>query len=130
MSPRADVEALLEARGRQQRGLLDEADKYVGALRERMPVRAAVVVGSVARGDFNLWSDTDLVVVVDEELPVRPYDRLMYAEEGRPVGTQPILWTPAEFADALAKGNPLALEAVGEGVVLHGETWLDQMARH
>lgn len=129
MSPRADVEELLKGRSRQRRELLDQAGGYVTELRKRMPVLAAVVVGSVARGDFNLWSDTDLVVVVGKELPDRPYDRLAYAEKGRPVGVQPILWSEADFANALAKRNPLALEAVGEGVVLHGKAWLAQIAK-
>ena len=44
-------------------------------LSERLPVQAVMLTGSVARGDFNVWSDID-VVVVAESLPERLRDRL------------------------------------------------------
>lgn len=57
---------------------------------------AFVVVGSVARGDFNKWSDID-VLVIAPELPGGLHDRLaLLAPTRRPPGVEAILWTPAE----------------------------------
>jgi predicted nucleotidyltransferase len=100
---------------------------YVATLNGRLPVVAAMVVGSVARGDFNLWSDIDLVVVIDRDLPARAVDRLALADEGRPPGIQAVLWTPGEFADALRRNNPMAVEAITVGVVVRGSQRLSQV---
>jgi len=41
------------------------AREFVERASHRMPIVAAAVVGSVARGDFNVWSDIDVIVIVD-----------------------------------------------------------------
>lgn len=80
-----------------------------------------VVVGSVARGDFNKWSDID-VLIVAEDLPSNLYDRLaLLGPTRRPPGVEAVLWTSAELAARRAKGNdPLAREAYEVGVVVYG----------
>jgi len=79
-------------------------------------VRAVVVVGSVARGDFNEWSD---VIVVAERLPARFLDR-QAAVEPRPPDVQPFVWTLAEWRTENDGRNPLAVEARAAGVWLRG----------
>jgi predicted nucleotidyltransferase len=82
-------------------------------------VRAAVVAGSVARGDFNLWSDIDLVVISDS-LPASGPER----EETLALDAAPGLelhgYTTAEYVRALERGDRLALEASERGVLLEG----------
>jgi uncharacterized protein len=97
-------------------------------LGDRLAIVAAVVVGSVARGDFNLWSDTDVVLVVDGALPSRAIDRLELADTGRHPGIQPALYSPDEFRAALRRRNPLAVEATTIGVVLKGVERLADLA--
>jgi predicted nucleotidyltransferase len=112
------VDALAE-RAQERDRLLELARAYVDGLAGRVPLVAAVVVGSVARGDFNVWSDVD-VVVVAERLPERAPDRARILAEDIPGGIQPVGFTPREFGAALARRNPLAVEAVSTGVVLRG----------
>jgi hypothetical protein len=78
----------------------------------------AVVFGSVTRGDFNLWSDTDLLLVSEAfAAATRARDEQL----GRwPAGVQPIAWTPDEWHVQLARGNPIAREAAERGVWLRG----------
>lgn len=78
----------------------------------------AVVYGSAARGDFNLWSDVDVLLIV-ARLPERQLDRLDLLQP-RPARVEPMAWTPAEWRNQLGRGNPIALEAVRRGVWLHG----------
>ncbi|MGI8900679.1 MAG: nucleotidyltransferase domain-containing protein [Nocardioides sp.] len=59
-------------------------------------IRAVVVFGSVARGDFNVWSDIDVLVVADN-LPARRLDRLG-AIDPRPGPVQPLAWTQPSSA--------------------------------
>lgn len=123
---RALTSKALQARVEERERLLGLARSYVDGLARRQPLLAAVVVGSVARGDFNVWSDVD--VVVAERLPERAPDRAMFLAEDAPGGVQPIGFTPEELVLALRRGNPLAQEAVTGGVVLRGAEILKRCA--
>jgi len=115
------ADALAARRGERDR-LIGLARAYVERLSARMPVLAAAVVGSVARGDFNVWSDVDVVVVCDD-LPERVPDRGAVLSADAPAGVQAVGFTGEEFAAALAKGNPLAGSVLEEGVILAGEAF-------
>ncbi len=111
-------DVLAERRAEQER-LLGLARDYIRRLSGRIPVLAAVVVGSVARGDFNVWSDVD-VLVVAEDLPERAPERAAALGLDAPARVQPVGFTPRELAEAARRGNPLAREALEVGVVLTG----------
>ncbi|MGH2708275.1 MAG: nucleotidyltransferase domain-containing protein [Actinomycetota bacterium] len=111
--------AVLARRRGEREALLDLARGYVDTLPQSLGVAAVVVVGSVARGDFNVWSDVD-VLVLARHLPERELDRLKLLVEVAPAGVQPVGWTPDEFRVELARGNPIAKEALQAGVVLRG----------
>lgn len=117
----------LAARARERDRLIELARSYVDRLARRRPLVASAVVGSVARGDFNVWSDVD-VVVVAEGLPERAPERGGVLSAEVPGGVQPIGFTPEEFREALRRGNPLAREAVSAGVVLLGAEFLRRSA--
>jgi uncharacterized protein len=103
----------------ERESLIALAGEYVAALAARVPVRAAYAAGSVARGDFNVWSDIDVVVVADT-LPDRVPDRTALLTSEAPPRIQPIGFTPEEFERARRKRNPLVLEALALGVRLDG----------
>jgi hypothetical protein len=117
------VADVLAERRREREGLIELARTYVEQLSTRLAVEAAAVVGSVARGDFNVWSDVDVVVVADG-LPVRAPDRNGLLLADAPARVQPVGFTRRELAEALRRDNPLAREAVDGGVVLVGEAVL------
>ena len=120
----ADV---LAERRREQELLIGLAREYVERLCGRLDIEAAVVVGSVARGDFNVWSDVD-VIVIAEGLPQRAPDRLGLLALDAPPRVQPVGFSKDEFEEARRKRNPLVLEATERGVVLAGETVLAALA--
>lgn len=113
-----NVEAVLARRRAERTGLLDRASRFANGLDPALGVRAVVVFGSVARGDFNVWSDIDVLVVV-EPLPDSPLQRLDLLGP-TPGGVQPVAWTPREWHAQLARRNPIAVEASSEGVWLIG----------
>lgn len=99
-------------RRRAERGqMIEEARTYFRDKAATIPLRSAHLVGSVARGDFNLWSDVDVVIVTDE-LPGRFLERVELFSD-RPPGTEVFPYTPEEFENELARSNPIVLE-VGE----------------
>ena len=110
----------LTARRLERERLIALAREYVERLSARLTVEAAAVVGSVARGDFNVWSDVDVLVVVDG-LPERAPDRAALLLADAPAGVQPVGFTPRELEQARGKRNPLVLEADTRGVVLVGD---------
>jgi len=120
------AEALAE-RARERERLIELARSYVERLSRRRPLLAAAVVGSVARGDFNVWSDVD-VVIVAADLPERAPDRGRLLVEDAPGGVQPVGFTPEELTEALRRGNALAREAVTSPVVLLGGELLGRIA--
>lgn len=98
--------------------LLDLARAYVNGLGRDLMVRAVVVVGSVARGDFHVASDVD-VVVVAYRLPADPAERWQRVASRHGI-VQPVAWTPQEWQQARLRNNPLAIDALDHGVWLVG----------
>jgi len=90
------------------------AREYIGTISPSVGIEQAWVVGSVARGDFNVWSDID-VVVVARELPSKSLARadLFLA---KPPGLQIVAYTAAEFETELEQRNPLVMETTSVGV--------------
>jgi predicted nucleotidyltransferase len=111
---------ILEARARRRRELIDRASRFAHAIKNRMPgsLVAAVVVGSVARGDWNKWSDVDLLVVA-EPAP-DPAVALELAVDPAHPGVQAVIWSPGELAARWARGDPIAREAYTVGIVVAG----------
>ena len=72
--------------------------------------------GSYARGDFNLWSDVDLIIVSEAFNDIRPLDRYELVEKSLPDRAEPILWTPKE-AEALLQKTAWR-QALRRGVVV------------
>lgn len=115
---KVDARRVLDRRRAVQRELVGRAERFAGALGPELGVSAVVVFGSVARGDFNLWSDVDVLVVVagagDDVV-----DRVRSA--GRNIGLiAPVVWTPAQLRAQLHRRDPIAVESVERGLWLVG----------
>lgn len=115
---RVDVAAVRRRRREQRERRLRAARGVADDLASRLELVAAVVVGSVARGDHGDTSDVDLLVVV-EGLPADFRARATLVEPDRS-GVDVIAWTVAEWDRAVRARNPLAVEAQAVGHVLRG----------
>lgn len=82
-----------------------------------------VVYSSYARGDFNEWSDVDVLVVAKSSLPVNPLKRLNLVAEflAEIPGVECVLLTPLEFKILVRKRNSMALSVLREGVLVTGD---------
>jgi len=110
---------VLDRRRTEQASLLASGQRFADGLDPTLDVRAAVVFGSVARGDFHDASDIDVLVVAGR-LPERVLDR--HAAIGvLPARVQLVIWTVAEWERERARGNPIAIEACEHGRVLRGD---------
>lgn len=122
MAPESPAKGTIPAlvrRRAQRSAYVETARRWAEGLDPLLGVRAVVVFGSVARGDFNVWSDVD-VLVVAEHLPEEWSERLALLWADRPARLSPIAWTPEEYRAHLARRNPIALEASTKGIVVRG----------
>ena len=93
----------------------------------KLPLKlTAILIGSYARGDFNLWSDVD-IMLISEDFTGGPIQRL------KPLdilpGYQVIPLTPNEFRSLLARKNPLATDVIEHGIVLRDDLGVRQIPR-
>ncbi len=104
----------LEERRRIREDVVRRAREWAHSL----PFRATVIlVGSYARGDFNVWSDVDVLLIA--EFTGSPLERLKSIDY--PAGFEVIPLTHDEFIRLFSKGNPLAMEALSTGVLLRDD---------
>ena len=105
----------LEARRAEREQLLVLARDHAARLARTLRLHRAVVAGSVARGDFNAWSDVDLVIVSDD-LPRNARERHAALSADRPGRVEVHGYTASEFAAAITRGDALAREADSTGI--------------
>lgn len=115
---RLAARAVIDRRRAERAERIAIARSFSSSLDVALGVRAVVVFGSVARGDFNVWSDID-VLVVAERLPDGALARADVIGP-TPAGVQAVVWTPDEFRRRHVRNDPIAVEAVGAGVWLVG----------
>ncbi|MCE4604427.1 MAG: nucleotidyltransferase domain-containing protein [Aeropyrum sp.] len=94
---------------------LETARRYSLKLKEALGRVSVLLHGSYARGDFNLWSDIDLIVVSERFEGLRPLDRYELLPD-YPPRVEPLLVTPQEFEEML--GKPAWRQALDRGVIL------------
>ncbi len=110
---------VLQKRKEQQKQLVELAKSYAQALNKQLggPV-TAILTGSVARGDFNLHSDID-VLVVSAKLPADPLERSKLLYSVAPPRVEPKGFSPEEFQAFKSKNNPLITDALSYGIPLN-----------
>ncbi len=78
----------------------------------------AVIIGSYARGDFNVWSDVDVLLISDYFLG-NPIERLRHIDP--PSGVEVIPLRIHEFRRLRERGDPIAVEADTIGIVVRDD---------
>ncbi|WP_232203760.1 nucleotidyltransferase domain-containing protein [Caldivirga maquilingensis] len=84
-------------------------------LRARWGKLTAILYGSYARGDFNLWSDVD-VILITEHFRGREFITRCVELIDTPPRLEPICWTPEEARKAMKK--PWRIEALRTSIIL------------
>ena len=110
---------VIARRRAEQSERVDVATEWAREIAKRLDVSAVIVFGSTARGDFNKWSDID-VLVVAESLPEGARRRLELLMVDAPPGLQPVGWTRSELEDRRSRRDPIAIECDTIGRVVLG----------
>lgn len=104
-------------RRERRRAVLEEVASWAGSLSPELAVRAVVVFGSYARGDWNDTSDVDVLVVAGP-LPLHPTQRLR-ALGDLPPRVQVVVWEPRDYLRRRGR-EPITVEAEASGVWVVG----------
>jgi len=83
------------------------------SLRERFRIDRILLFGSYARRDVNEGCDIDLLLVGD--FPLQFHERPSLIRDLTDLPVEPLCYTPAEFAELIAEGNPFITEVLSEG---------------
>ena len=101
-----EVSRVLQRRRAERERLIGLARELAARLDPQLGCRAVAVYGPVARGDINVWSDVDVLVVADR-LPAGWAERIA-ALGPLPAMVEPVAWTVEEFRSELRRNNPIA----------------------
>ena len=99
---------------------LDEFRDGLAAAVAKGKATKAIVFGSYARGDFDRYSDLDMIVIADTDKTFfRRHDDFGAVFEVWPRAIDLLIYTPDEFAQMVREGNPFIDRALEEGVVIY-----------
>ncbi len=85
--------------------------------------QCAIAFGSFARGAADAWSDLDLAVVIDTELPRLERGRLLGdLYDAIPVSLDLLIFTPSEFEKGTAAGFDVFSAIIAEGKTIFPQT--------
>ncbi len=92
-------------------------------------VRAIVLTGSLAKGNYAATSDADILVIT-EDLPDRFLERYgLFAEPRMPIDIEPRAYTTEEFISAARRGDRYALDSLEIGIPLFGEEFFNELRK-
>ena len=96
---------IIEERKRRRREIIDKLVEYTRDLRRTLGKVTVVLYGSYARGDFNAWSDIDLIIISDafENIKFTMRWRLLPEPPEGLESLDAITWTRSEAAILLSK---------------------------
>ncbi|BBG23150.1 hypothetical protein IC006_0434 [Sulfuracidifex tepidarius] len=108
------MEDVISRRERERREVIEKAMTYVNSLQGRY---TSFLIGSYSRGDFNVWSDVDILLI--GEFNGNPVERLLRLDF--PPGFEVIPINEGEFDKAIRKNNPVIWDVKNKGIVLRDD---------
>lgn len=105
-------------------------NKAVEIIIRKLNVKAIILFGSRARGDWLPWSDYDLLVIADfKEKYIDRIKTVLELVEDVPLNIEPHPYTLKEALEMLKKGNPTIVNALEEGKILYSTEELTELIR-
>lgn len=98
---------------------IKSAVEAVESIQEILGPVTALVIGSYARGDFNQWSDIDLLIMSPDfnPNPLERLEQLAHMLKKYP-SLEIVPLTPSEFQRQIKMKTPMAEEALQTGLII------------
>lgn len=117
---------ILEHRNEERKKAIQLSIEYVKKLEAEIDHFTCVLYGSYARGDFNVGSDIDILIISDH-LPSDMLKRMEFLYKYVRGGIEPKGYTKSEFLNMLSLKNPLAIDALENGEVISDDGFWGKM---
>ena len=113
------LERIIKERRRKRIEAIQLAKKFVKCVSKYFNIMRAYLIGSYARGDFNIWSDIDVILIVDSppESPLKRLDTIKDCLLKYP-SIEPIIIGLQDYERLKKKNNPIVVEIERYGVKL------------
>jgi len=110
---------ILEERRKERQRRIKLAREFVEEVADSIGPLTAVIIGSTSRGDFNAWSDIDVVIISDvfDANPLKRFDLLIPFIKP---GIEPIPLRTVDVYRLAEKKAPVVKEIV-EGIVIRDD---------
>lgn len=84
-------------------------------------VKAVILIGSLAKGDYTAFSDADILIIFDET-PKNPIDRIKeFIDPSLPIEVEPRVYTTNEVLKMAKEKRRIIKEAIRYGKLLAGD---------
>lgn len=97
------LEKLLKERIAERNEVIKKLYDIIDPLKGRLGKITVILYGSYARGDFNLWSDIDIIVISEHFNKIKPLDRINKILDILPPNVEAICLTPQEARNFFKK---------------------------
>ncbi|BFH73907.1 nucleotidyltransferase domain-containing protein [Sulfurisphaera javensis] len=95
------MERILEERRKKRDEVINQVKDFANEVKNKLGKVTVILYGSYARGDFNFWSDIDVILVSEAFTNVRFLDR--YEMFPHKPGFEVKPYTPEEFKKMMGK---------------------------
>ena len=119
VAERRGEEAMVAGRRAYQRALAEAIEHIVAALGHRPEVERAILFGSYAAGRRDLFTDLDLLIVMDSPLDFVTRTAEMYRYLSAPVDMDLLVYTPEELERQRVRG--FIRRALEQGQVIYAK---------
>ena len=108
-----------EAAAARERLLRQELARFIDIVAQHMRPERIILFGSLAAGQVDEWSDLDLVVIAETDLPF--YERMKHVLRSvRPqAGMDVLVYTPTEWAEMTSQRRFVQAEILSKGQVVY-----------
>ncbi len=118
----------IKIREEERKKIIQLSIEYVEKLKNEIGPLTGILYGSYARGDFNIGSDIDILIISDN-LPSDMLKRMELLYQYITGGIEPKGYTKTEFLRMLNSNNPLAIDAIKNGEVLSDDGFWKQLLK-
>jgi predicted nucleotidyltransferase len=108
-----------EAAAARERLLRQELARFIDIVAQHMQPERIILFGSLAAGQVDEWSDLDLVVIAETDLPF--YERMKQVLRSvRPqAGMDVLVYTPTEWVEMTSQRRFVQEEILSKGQVVY-----------
>ena len=102
-----------------ERLLRQELARFIEIVTQQMQPESILLFGSFAAGQVSEWSDLDLVVITQTELPFYEWIKHILCNVRPQVGMDVLVYTPAEWAEMTSQRSFIQEEILNKGQVVY-----------